>query len=301
MIEFEHLGKDYGGVSIVDDLTFSITEGEVFGFLGPNGAGKTTTIFMMIGLVEPTRGTCHIGGHDVKSEPREVKRLISYMPDEPGFYRNLTASQNLNYFGRLYGLDTATRQARIEPTLKRLNLYDNKKPVGSYSRGMIQRLGIAKLFLNDAKVMILDEPTANLDPPGVALFRDIMSEFHEQGKTIVMSSHVLDEVKRICTSIGLLSKGNLINHGSIDSINSDLIKGKNFFRIFITARDPLPRLEHNDLIFMETARDMRSAIITSKSDLRSYLGKMLLTANNPVENMSLEQPHLEELFLKISS
>ena len=196
MIKTENLTKAYRGTKAVDSINVNIAKGQVCGFVGPNGAGKTTTIGMMTGLIEPTNGKCFVKDLEVSRHPLEVKKIIGYLPDGFGFYAHMTAAQNLKYFSKLYGLSDADANARIAELLDYVGLANVTKRTGAYSKGMKQRLGLARVLLNDPEVIFLDEPTNGLDPEGVMQFRKVIKDQTAKGKTIFFSSHILDEVAR---------------------------------------------------------------------------------------------------------
>ena len=213
-IKTDGLTKVYDGIKAVDSVTLSIGKGEVFGFIGPNGAGKTTMIGMMVGMIEPTGGKCLINDIDVARDPLAVKRVTGYLPDGVGFYGNITGRQNLKYFSRFYSMSDAAANQRIGELLTYVGLDKVEKPVASYSRGMKQRLGLAQALLNDPEVIFMDEPTNGLDPQGVMQFRNVIKDLSAAGKTVFFSSHILDEVKHVCNTIGIISKGQLMAYGT---------------------------------------------------------------------------------------
>ncbi|MGI6582356.1 MAG: ABC transporter ATP-binding protein [bacterium] len=209
LIKTEKLTKKYEQATAVDGLDLEIYQGEVFGLLGPNGAGKTTTILMLMGLTEPTGGTARVAGHDPTREPLAVKRIIGYLPDNVGFYEELTGRENLRYTARLNQLPPAVAEERIGRLLDRVGLgrvADDR--VGTYSRGMIQRLGIADVLVKDPRVVILDEPTNGIDPEGI---REVLDLIHglsrEDGRTVLISSHLLHQVQQICDRVGIFVEG----------------------------------------------------------------------------------------------
>ena len=219
-IATEGLTKRYGDLVAVDDLTLNIGHGEVFGLLGPNGAGKTTTILMLLGLTEPTAGRATVAGLDPRRDPLAVKARVGYMPDEVGFYEDLTARQNLRYTADLNRIPRPAAAGRIDRVLDDVGLTDaSEQKVGEYSRGMRQRLGLADALVKDPSILILDEPTVNIDPEGV---RDLLLMVErlrtEQGVTIVLSSHLLHQVQQVCDRIGIFVKGRLVASGTIDEL-----------------------------------------------------------------------------------
>ena len=218
MIRTENLTKVYNGKKAVDSLNLEIAEGDIFGFLGPNGAGKSTTILMLVGMIEPTEGKCFINDIEVARNPLKIKEIIGYLPEDVGFYGNMTAEQNLDYFARFYAMDATERKKRIEELLELVQLGGVSQKVGGYSKGMMQRLGLAHALLNDPEVLFLDEPTANLDPEGVFQYRELVKQLSNEGKTIFISSHILSEVSKVCNTIGIISKGRLIARGTLEEL-----------------------------------------------------------------------------------
>lgn len=220
IIQTVNLTRRYGQQVAVDCLTLEISEGEIFGFLGPNGAGKTTTILMLLGLTEPSSGTARVLGYDPARDPLEIKRNVGYLPENVGFYDDLTGVDNLRYMARLNRLPDAKVAPKIQEALGAVGLnVEGDKLVGAYSRGMRQRLGIAELLIKDPKLLILDEPTLGLDPDGTNKMLDlILSLRRNRGITVVLSSHQLEQVQRICTRVGIMIKGKLVALGAIEEL-----------------------------------------------------------------------------------
>jgi ABC-2 type transport system ATP-binding protein len=216
-IEATGLTTRYDAVVAVDDLSFRVQPGEIYGLLGPNGAGKTTTILMLLGLSEPSAGTACVVGLDPAREPLEVKRRVGYLPDAVGFYGRLSGRENLAYTARLNGLDPAGVEERITELLGQVNLLDAAdRPADGYSRGMLQRLGVADALIKDPDVLILDEPTASIDPSGVAELLSLIRRLaDERGLAILLSSHLLSQVQQLCDRVGIFSRGRLIAEGAL--------------------------------------------------------------------------------------
>jgi len=293
MIRCEHLTKVYNGVPAVDDLNLAIPAGEIFGLLGPNGAGKSTTILMLIGLIEPTSGACFIDGIEVAKNPIEVKHRIGYMPEDVGFYATLTAEENLDYSAKLYGMDAAVRRKRIPDLLSLVGLDGVEKVVGGYSKGMRQRLGLAKALINEPTVIILDEPTANLDPQGVADYRRILGETAENGTTVLVSSHILSEVNRVCTSAAILAHGKYVAGGTWDDLARTREKGECVIRL--ETRSPMPEIVHPALLSVEYADGHRSARLVAGADIRDEIAAAAGPAG--IRRLEVEAPDLEDVFL----
>ncbi|MDA8125780.1 MAG: ABC transporter ATP-binding protein [Deltaproteobacteria bacterium] len=217
VIRMEELTKRYGAQTAVDRLTLEVAEGEIFGFLGPNGAGKTTTMLMLLGLTEPTGGKVQVCGLDPARDPLAVKRVIGYLPENVGFYEDMDARQNLRFIARLNGIPDRVSTARMDKLLDEVDLAkEAHKPVGSYSKGMRQRLGIAEVLIKEPKVIFLDEPTVGLDPDGTNRMLDLVQGLSRERKmTIFFSSHLLDQVQRISDRIGIMIKGKLVAAGPL--------------------------------------------------------------------------------------
>src|SRR5204863_258977 len=223
MIKLENVSKYYKTFPAVLDLNLEIGQGEVFGFIGPNGAGKTTTIKMLATLMLPTEGRVSIGGFDVVTEPHEVRRMIGYMPDSFGVYDDLLVWEYLDYFAALYKLDPGRRKRAISDVLELTDLTVKRgSQVMSLSRGMKQRLCLAKTLLHDPSVLLLDEPASGLDPHARIEIRELIRELCRMGKTVLVSSHILTELADFCTSIGIIEAGRLLASGRIDEITARL-------------------------------------------------------------------------------
>ena len=208
MIEIENLTKRFGDLTAVDSVSFSVDEGEVFGFLGPNGAGKTTTVRMLCCLISKTSGTARVGGYEVGNgaDSLKIRKLIGLVPDNVGLYDSLSAYDNLDCYGKFYDCTEAERKERIPHFLKMLDLWDKKDAaVGNFSKGMKQKLAIARALVHEPRVLFMDEPTVNLDPEAAKAVRDIILELKKQKKTIFLNTHNLDEAQRVCDRIGILN------------------------------------------------------------------------------------------------
>jgi ABC-2 type transport system ATP-binding protein len=215
-IRVRHLSHRYGSFDVLRNISFDVARGEIFGFIGPNGAGKTTTIRIMATLLEPMSGKVEIEGLDVSVDPEKVRRLIGYMPDHAGVYDRLTVREYLEFFADSYGvLDAGVVEAAVELTeLNRLQ----ERLVATLSKGMKQRLQVARILLHDPKVLILDEPASDLDPRARIEIRDLLLELRDLGKTIFLSSHILTELSDVCTSVGILERGELLIAGPVGAI-----------------------------------------------------------------------------------
>ena len=212
VIVLTDLTKQYGNFTAVDHIRLHIQKGEIFGLLGPNGAGKSTTILMMLGLTEPTSGSVEICGINSTTHPIEVKRKIGYLPEDVGFYDDMTGLENLIYTARLNGIPDKEAREKAMELMKRTGLEDQlKKKAGKYSRGMRQRLGLADVLIKNPEIIILDEPTSGIDPAGVQEFMDLIRQLsREEGLTVLFSSHHLNQVQQVCDRVGLFGGGKLL-------------------------------------------------------------------------------------------
>jgi ABC-2 type transport system ATP-binding protein len=216
------LTKRYESVVAVDRLDLEVRAGEIFGLLGQNGAGKTTTILMLLGLTEPTRGQARVAGYDPTRKPLEVKRRVGYLPDAVGFYSAMTGRENLRYTARLNGIGRRDAAARIETALDEVGMSGRADDrVATYSRGMLQRLGIADALVKDPAVLILDEPTTAIDPLGVVEILDLLRRLaRDRGMAILLSSHLLTQVQSVCDRVGIFAAGRLIGVGTVAELAS---------------------------------------------------------------------------------
>ena len=226
VIEANGLTKKYGSALAVDHVSFSVGRGEIFGLLGPNGAGKTTTILMLLGLTDISEGEVRVLGFNPAREPLSVKRRVGYLPDTVGFYDNLTAADNLRYTARLIGFRLAEREKRIAEAMERVGLAEfADKRVGTYSRGMRQRLGLAEILMKGAQIAILDEPTTGLDPHATAELLGIIRSFKTEGVSVLLSSHLLERVQSICDRVALFSSGRIALMGTVADLGREVLGG----------------------------------------------------------------------------
>lgn len=219
-IETKNLTKQYNHQPAVDDLSFKVKEGEIFGFLGPNGAGKTTTLLMLLGLTRPTDGSATIYGLDPVRHPRDIKCIVGYLPENVGFYGDLNAVQSLEYVANLNGIKGDHALEKIHELLELVGLKDEAhKKTGAFSRGMKQRLGIAEVLIKDPKILFLDEPTIGLDPDGAVRLIELIQLLNRKRKiTVLLSSHNLFQVQKISHRVGIMINGNMVAIGSIKSL-----------------------------------------------------------------------------------
>src|SRR5215216_6817066 len=219
LIETRDLIKRYGDKVAVNNISFDVYGGEVFGFLGPNGAGKTTTLKMIVGLLQPTSGTVKVAGYDVQKQPLFAKAASGYVPDTPNLYAKLTGRELLQFVGDLYNLDRSQAARRIDELLRMFDLSGaGDDTFDSYSHGMQQKTSLAAALMHDPKVLILDEPTVGLDPKSARLIKDILRQLAHRGSAVMLSTHILEIAERMCDRIGIINKGELIAVGTMDEL-----------------------------------------------------------------------------------
>jgi len=219
LVETRHLVKRYGEKVAVNDISFDVYQGEVFGFLGPNGAGKTTTIKVIVGLLQPTSGTVKVAGYDVQTQSMLAKASSGYVPDTPNLYAKLSGRELLRFVGDLYNMDRGQVGHRIDELLRMFDLTAAADDtVDSYSHGMQQKTSLAAALMHDPKVLILDEPTVGLDPKSARLIKDILRQLADRGAAVMLSTHILEIAERMCDRLGIINKGQLIAVGTMDEL-----------------------------------------------------------------------------------
>ena len=234
MISFHHLRKDYGSFTAVRELTLHIGKGEVFGFLGPNGAGKTTTIRIMMGILVPTSGRVAIDGLDCQRDRVEVKRRVGYLPDNPMFYDYLRGREILIFVGEMHGLARREAEARADRLLHDLRLEDAAEDYAvNYSTGMKKNLGLACALIHDPPVLVLDEPTNGLDPRAARDVQERLRLAAAQGKTIFLSTYLLDMAQRLCSRVGIIDRGDLVAAGPLAELQDKLVPGGSLEEVFL--------------------------------------------------------------------
>ena len=305
MVDIQGLTKRYGSFTALDNLTLSLDEGVVFGFVGANGAGKSTTFSILSTLLSPTSGDAFINGKSVVREPKEVRKQIGYMPDFFGVYDQLKADEYLDFYGASYGLTTAERQVLIPQLLELVNLTHKRyEYVDLLSRGMKQRLCLARSLIHDPKVLILDEPASGLDPRARVEMRDILKHLKSMGKTILISSHILPELAEMCDEIGVIDNGRLIAHGNVAQIQEQLQGDK---RIIVKVMEDIEKARS---FFEEEPFVSSIEVIHEKNELAfNYRGKTYdqvnllrkaLLADIPIYSITEEEKDLEDVFMAIT-
>ncbi|MFO0741464.1 MAG: ABC transporter ATP-binding protein [Labilithrix sp.] len=327
-IVLRNVSHDYGGQAALSNVSFAVARGEIFGFIGPNGAGKTTTIRCIATLLEPTSGTVEVMGHDVTLEPEAVRRRLGYMPDHAGVYERITVREYLEFFADAYGVGAVTSYEPVERVMRLTDLAKlQDRLVASMSKGMKQRLQLARVLLHDPEVLVLDEPASDLDPRARIEIRDLLVELRNMGKTIFLSSHILSELADLCTSVAILEGGRVVVDGPIGEIGARLELGAALPRAEGHAyrtegRDqdphPAPSAQRARIRTLVPAADVMRALAGAphlrhvepwqqQSVVVSYGGddaglaaivRALVTAGVPIVGVEPERNELERIFLK---
>ncbi len=297
-VETFGLTKRYGELVAVQDLNLRLNAGEVFGMLGPNGSGKTTTILMLLGLTEPTSGSARVLGWDPTRQPLQVKRRVGYLPDSVGFYDELTAWENLRYTAALNGLSSPEANRRIAEVLERMGLQDvAHRKVGTFSRGMKQRLGLADVLLKRPQVAILDEPTLGLDPEAALEFLELIRTLKRDGLTVLLASHLLHQVQTVCDRVGLFHRGRMVLEGTVDELRERVLGGA--YRIHVQARGPSMERVLADLpgVVRVTRTDGDTYRVEARVDCRAEIARRVV-ASGELLALSVDRPGLDEVYAR---
>ena len=297
VIEAKGLTKRYGRTAVVKGISFSVNRGEIFGLLGPNGAGKTTTILMLLGLSDISDGMARVLGYDPIREPLAIKRRVGYLPDQVGFYDNLSASDNLRFIARLLGLERAEREQRIAAALAHVGLADvSEKRVRTFSRGMRQRLGLAEILMKDAQIAILDEPTSGLDPQVTLELLDIIRGLKHRGVSVLLSSHLLDRVQSVCDRVALFSEGNLALIGTVPELGRQVLGGG--FRVEVEAEGEGLDQHLAAVPGVQKVEDVRPGrvLLLAERDVRPEAAAAVVSAGGRLLRLAVAEPSLEAIY-----
>ncbi len=298
-ITAEELTKHYGSILRkpvvgVEDLNLDVEEGQVYGLVGPNGSGKTTTLKLLLGLIFPTKGTTSVLGQQARNP--QTRRRIGFLPDGPYFYDHLNADELLQFYGGLFGLSGAVLQKRIDELLELVDMAgpERERRIGEYSKGMIQRIGVAQALVNDPDLVLLDEPTSGLDPLGALQMREIMVRLRDRGKTVFLCSHLLSEVERICDNVTILSDGRTVRQGALQ----DLLEAAEGYRV--VARGVGSEAE-------KAIREMADSVDTgdglleadvSDQDAAISIAQKIANSGAEVVSVSKSRRTLEDIFIE---
>jgi len=299
VIEVKNLTKRYNGVAVVNGISFSVARGEIFGLLGPNGAGKTTTILMLLGLSEISDGQARVLDRDPVREPLAVKRQVGYLPDQIGFYDNLTAAENLRYTARLMGFERSEREERIKSSLGHVGLGEvANNRVGTFSRGMRQRLGLAEILMKESQIAILDEPTSGLDPQATADLLNIIRDLKNHGVSVLLSSHLLERVQSVCDRVALFSQGNIVLIGTVPELGRQVLGGG--FRVEVEAQGQglAERIAAIPGVQRVEPAGANRFLLLADHDVRPEAASAVVAAGGRLLRLSVEEPSLEAIYTR---
>ena len=301
MIETESLTKKFDGLTAVDALTFRVQDGEVFGLLGPNGAGKTTTVRMLCCLISKTSGEARIGDYVVGSDvdSPKIRKMIGLVPDNVGLYENMTAYDNLDFYGQLYDLAEADRKANIRRFLEMLGLWEKRDvAAGTYSKGMKQKLAIARALIHEPEVLFLDEPTANLDPESAKTVRDFLLELKKQKKTIFLNTHNLDEAQRVCDRIAILNT-RLMALGSPAELEQSVGGRKTIVQLAQVTDAILDALRKLSVVNLAVDGNRLIIDVADPEKENPAILRAIFEAGGVVQSASVSSSTLEDAYLKL--
>ncbi len=310
IIEIKNLSKHFARRLAVSDVNLSVESGEIFGLVGPNGAGKTTTMRMLVTLLQPDRGEILVGGHSVRKFPREVRRMIGFMPDSFGVYNDMTVQEYLDFFGACYKIPPAQRKTLLNDLLQLVDLAHRRNDmVDTLSRGLKQRLSIARVLIHDPSILILDEPASGLDPRARVEIRELLLEIARLGKTIIFSSHILADVAELCTRVGIMEGGKLVALGALNELTEKAVPHR-LIRIAFLNQIELEQAQ-NALAALPGISSVRAQDGLGKAGWLSFEAEFsgddaslqsilstLVSQGLPIVHFSEETQDLEEVFMR---
>jgi ABC-2 type transport system ATP-binding protein len=303
MIKTQDLTKVYGELHAINNLTLELAEGDLFGFIGPNGSGKTTTMRILATLLQPTWGEAAVCGYSIYTHPKEIRRLIGYMPDFFGVYDDMKVIEYLEFFAAAYRIKGPQRRQVCNDMLELVDLgYKREAFVTSLSRGMTQRLGLARVLLHDPKVLLLDEPASGLDPRARIEIRGLLKQLRKMGKTIMVSSHILPELADICNKVGIIERGELLVSANVSDVMKQ-VRRRTLLNVAVTdnLEAAAKLLKQNSLVDNIDARDGK-IFVTLKENVEDYseLATLLVQAGFKLKLFKEEEINLETAFMALT-
>jgi ABC-2 type transport system ATP-binding protein len=297
VIEARDLVKRYGKASAVDGISFAVARGEIFGLLGPNGAGKTTTILMMLGLTDVTDGEVRVLGLDPAREPLKVKARVGYLPDSVGFYDNMTAAENLAFTARLIGLGRGERETQIAEALDRVVLSDvANKRVGTFSRGMKQRLGLAEILMKKAEIAILDEPTSGLDPQATEELLKMIRDLKAHEVTVLISSHLLERVQKVCDRVALFQEGKIALIGSVAELARQVLGSGFVVEVEAEGAGLADKLKAIPGVSSVESTGVNRFRMLADRDVRPEAANVVVAAGGKLRQLAVDEPSLDAIY-----
>jgi ABC-2 type transport system ATP-binding protein len=305
IIEIKNLVKKFGNFTAVENMNLEVKEGEILGFLGPNGAGKTTTISMLTTLIKPTSGNATIAGYDLLTEGEKVRSVIGVVPQSFALFPELTAEENLNYIGKLYGLTNEEIKTQTETILKKVALYNHRSRIaGVFSGGMKPRLSIAASIMSNPKILFMDEPTTGLDPQSRIAIRELTKDLNDQGITIVYTTHDMEEAEKICDRIIIMDGGKVIGNGTSEQLkhqfmNEYPLEAK--IKTTIPVKNLIKEIEKISYVTHITAkRNILHIVVSKKDEVYHKITKLFHNKKVIIEDMRYKEPTLEDVFISLT-
>lgn len=302
MIQVDNLHKSFNSLHAVDGISFEVNQGELFGFLGPNGAGKTTTLSMISGLLKPDAGRVEIGGIDVWSSPVQAKKMLGLVPQEISLYEELSARENLQFWGSLYDITRTELKKSIDELLERVGLADRaKEPVSKFSGGMKRRLNVAVGLVHRPKVVFFDEPTVGIDPQSRNNILDFIREIAQAGSTVIFTTHHLEEAESLCERLAIMDHGKMLATGSVEELAKIVGDGD-----IVTVRGEFDTIqfqkifENDGVTFINLADQNATIGLTPSGPTVANVMQRLTEAEIEVHDLSIQKPSLESVFLKLT-
>jgi len=301
IISVSNLTKFYGEFKALDSISFSVDKGWIYGYLGPNGAGKTTTIRTMLGLLRPDRGEVQIEGSDPNRDPVHALDGVGYAPELPNLQTFFSGEELLSFTGKIFGMPKQARKERIGQLLELVGLKEHsKRKIGKYSKGMVQRLSVALALINDPTVLIMDEPTIGMDPEATAHFRDLFVTLSKEGKTVFISSHLLDEVQRICTHVGMINRGRMVFNGPISQVLEAFTQQ---WVVEAELKKVTPKIIANlqKLDYIQNVKAEGNKLVfelKEKKDLRGEISSEIFRSKGVLLSLNLHKITLEDAYLQ---
>ncbi|MEM3457905.1 MAG: ABC transporter ATP-binding protein [Candidatus Bathyarchaeia archaeon] len=301
VITVSDLTKYYGEFKALDNVSFTVDKGWVYGYLGPNGAGKTTTIRTMLGLLKPDQGEVQIANVNPSEDPVNALKIVGYAPELPTLQAFFTGEQLLDLMGKMYGLSTQQRKERISKLLETVGLQDwGNVKIGKYSKGMVQRLSVALALVGDPLVLIMDEPTIGMDPEATAHFRNLFAGLSKEGKTVFISSHLLDEVQRICTHVGMINRGKIVFSGPISQVleafTEKWIVEVELEKVTEEVVSAVRRLDYVENVKINGNKLM--ILLREKKDLRGEISSEIFKHKGVLLGLNFQKATLEDAYLQ---
>lgn len=303
-VETIGLTKKYGSLTVVNKLDLKVARGSIHGFLGPNGAGKTTTIKILVGLLKPTEGTVKVLGQEVRGDQADSRLSIGYMPELPKFPKHLKGAELLDIYGRMYGMNEQQRKQQIPKLIEMVGLRGRENDlVGTYSKGMQQRIGIAQALLNNPELVILDEPSLGLDPVGMMEVRELMKAIAKEGMTVLISSHLLFEVEQICTHVTIINRGTMLVSDTLQNV-SGMLTGPALIHVEVARMSDAVVQVVKALPFVSNVGQTGDALsiqVATHEDVRVQVSQEITKAGGIIVEMNVKGSNLEDVFMQLIS